>query len=159
MDNVRDILVGINLGESSKRAFAEAKELADRLGARLHLLCVAQDPSALPWAPSASDDTLLRLLEQMQRDAKAHLVQLVSPKDRERLRAELVVRVGRRPSSEILAYAADKHVDVIVVGKGDNGSPEAAAETGSAAEAVVRGATCPVLVVPARSTTHRSEQK
>jgi nucleotide-binding universal stress UspA family protein len=95
----------------------------------------------------------------MQRDAKAHLDQLVPPKDRERLHAALVVKVGRRPSTEILAYAADKGIGVIVVGKGDHGSPEAAAETGSVAEAVVRGATCPVLVVPARSTTHRSEQK
>ena len=159
MDNVRNILVAIDLGDSSTRAFVEAKELAGRLGARLHLLCVVQDPAALPWAPEASTDLLMTLVAQMRRDAQAHLDQLMPPADRERFNAELVVRVGRRPSSEILAHAADKDIGVIVVGKGDRGSPEAAAETGSVAEAVVRGTTCPVLVVPAQSTTRLSGQK
>jgi nucleotide-binding universal stress UspA family protein len=159
MDNVRNILVAIDLGESSKRAFVEAKELAGRLGARLHLLCVVQDPSAFPWAPAASDDTLMTLVAQMQRDAKTHLDDLISPEDRARLHPEQVVRVGRRPSREILTYATDRDIDIIVVGRGEHGGIEAAAETGSVAEAVVRGATCPVLVVPARSASQRSEQK
>jgi nucleotide-binding universal stress UspA family protein len=158
MHKVHDILAAIDLGESSKHALSEAKELAARYGARLHLLCVVQDPSALPWAPDASTEMLMTLAAGMQRDARAHLDRVMPPHDRERLQAEVIVRVGRRPSTEILAYAADKHVDVIVIGKGDRGSSETAVETGSVAEAVVRGATCPVLVVPAGSITHSSEQ-
>jgi nucleotide-binding universal stress UspA family protein len=76
------------------------------------------------------------------------------PVDRERLQAEVVVRVGRRPSTEILTYAAEQNIDLIVLGK--NGSPEGSAEAGSVVEAVVRGSRCPVLVVPAGTAlSHR----
>jgi nucleotide-binding universal stress UspA family protein len=150
MDNVSNILVGIDLGESSRQAFAAARDLAGRLGAKLHLLCVVQDPGSLPWAPAAPHDVLSTLVAQMQRDARVYLEELVPAADRDRLRADLVVRVGKQPSSELLAYASSRDIDLVVVGKGDPGSPEAAAEAGSVAEAVVRGATCPVLVIPAR---------
>ena len=155
MENVKTILVAVDLGESSKQAFAEARELAGRFDATLHLLCVVQDPSSLPWAPGASDNVLSTLVAQMQSDARAHLDRLVRSLERERLHAELVIRVGTRPSAEILDYATVKHADLIVVGKGDHGSPEAAEEPGSVAEAVVRGAACPVLVVPAHAAGRR----
>jgi nucleotide-binding universal stress UspA family protein len=153
MDNVKNILVAVDLGESSTPAFAEARELATRFGAALHLLCVVQDPFSLPWAPTADQTVLATLLAQLQQDAKAYLERLLSGPEHERLRAEIVVRVGRRPSTEILAYAAAKKIDLLVVGKNDHGSPEAAAEASSVAVAVVHGAGCPVLVVPAHATT------
>lgn len=151
MENVKNILVGIDLGESSAQALVDARALAGRFGSALHLLCVVQDPAALSWAPDAETGMLSTLVSQMQQDARAHLEGLLPAADRSRLKAELVVRVGRRPSSEILAYAAAQHADLIVVGKGGRGGSEAAAEAGSVAEAVVRGTTCPVLVVPARA--------
>ena len=148
MAHVKHVLVAIDLGESSKQALAEAREVAGRTGAAIHLLCVVQDPSALAWAPAAGADMIATLSGQMQRDAKTYLDQLQRALERERFHAEVVVRVGTRPSAEIVAYAAAKNIDLIVMGKGDHGSPEAAAEP-AVAEAVVRGATCPVLVVPA----------
>ncbi|MGE5833277.1 MAG: universal stress protein [Acidobacteriota bacterium] len=158
MQNVRNILVAVDLGESSKDALVEARALADRFGATLHLLCVVQDPFSLPWAPTAPDQVLSTLVAQMQRDAKTYLDRLVPAGPQQQVKADLAVRVGTRPSSEILAYAKAMHIDMIVVGKGDRGSPEAAAEAGSVAEAVVRGATCPVLVVPAHTTGRRDAQ-
>jgi nucleotide-binding universal stress UspA family protein len=158
MENVRSILVGIDLGESSKDAFVEARALAGQCGASLHLLCVVQDPFTLPWAPTAPDQVLSTLVAQMQRDAQAHLDRLLPAGARQQAKAELAVRVGARPSSEILAYAREKEISVIVVGKGDRGSPEAAAEAGSVAEAVVRGSRCPVLVVPAHGTGRRGTE-
>jgi nucleotide-binding universal stress UspA family protein len=157
MAHVKNILAALDLGESSKQALGEARDLAGRFGATLHLLCVVQDPASLPWAPAASDTVLSTLLAQMQNDARAHLDRLVRSGEREPLRAELVVRVGTRPSAEILDYATAKSIDLIVVGKGDHGGPEAAEEPGSVAEAVVRGATCAVLVVPARAAVARAQ--
>ncbi len=156
MADVRNILVAIDLGESSQQALAEARELAGRTGAAIHLLCVVQDPSALAWAPAAQADVLASLSGQMQRDANTYLDQLQRALERERLQADVVVRVGTRPSAGILAYAAAKNIDLIVMGKGDHGSPEAAAEP-AVAEAVVRGATCPVLVVPARTAAGQAQ--
>jgi universal stress protein A len=157
MHNVRNVLVAIDLGESSTQVLGEAKELAARYEARLHLLCVVQDPSALPWAPAASTATLMTLVADMQRDARAHLDQLMPPEERERLHTDMIVTVGRRPARDVLAYAADKNIDVIVVGKSDHGGSVAAVETGSVAEAVVRGSSCPVLVIPAPTTARRGQ--
>ena len=159
MENVRNILVAIDLGESSNDALVEGRAHAVRLGATLHLLCVVQDPFSLPWAPTAPDQVLSTLVGQMQRDARAHLDHLLPAAERRQLQAELAIRVGTRPSSEILAYAREKKIDLIVVGKGNQVSPEAAAEVGSVAEAVVRGSSCPVLVVPAHGTGRRGAQR
>jgi nucleotide-binding universal stress UspA family protein len=51
MENVKNILVAIDLGESSAQALVEARALAGRFGSALHVLCVVQDPAALSWAP------------------------------------------------------------------------------------------------------------
>jgi nucleotide-binding universal stress UspA family protein len=148
MQNVKDILVAIDLGESSKQALAEARELWDRFGSRLHVLCVVQDPSSLPWAPAADPHVLSALQAQMQMDAKRYLTSLLPPNERERFQVEFAVCTGTRPSDEILAYAAAKGIDLIVMGKGNHGNPEVATEVGSVTDAVMRRATCPVLVVP-----------
>ena len=149
MEQLKDILVAVDLGDSSTPALAEARDLAGRSGATVHLLCVVQDPSALAWAPAAQANTLAELGKQMRHDAAAHLDRLQRALERDRVRAEPVVRVGTRPSAEILGYAAANGIDLIILGKGNHGSPEAAAESGSVAAAVVRGATCAVLLVPA----------
>jgi nucleotide-binding universal stress UspA family protein len=148
MRGVQRILAAVDLGPSSQRAFGEAHELATLTGGALHLLCVVPDPFALAWAPTAPDQVLTALLDQMQQDATAYLDGLLSAADRERLHARLTVRVGK-PSREILTYAGDNAIDLIVMGKGNRGGPEAVAEAGSVTEAVVRAAPCAVLVVPA----------
>jgi len=73
MENVRNILVAIDLGESSAQALVEARALAGRFGSALHLLCVVQDPAALSWAPDAETGMLSTLVSQMQQDARAPL--------------------------------------------------------------------------------------
>jgi nucleotide-binding universal stress UspA family protein len=157
MEHIRRILVAIDLGESSREALAEARELWDRSGGMLHVLCVVQDPFALPWATSAGEGLLSTLSTQMERDARAYLADLLSPEERERYHCELAVRRGRRPSDEILAYASENHIDLIVLGRGDHTNPELAAEMGSVATAVVRRAACAVLIVPGRSA--RAERR
>jgi nucleotide-binding universal stress UspA family protein len=148
MENVKNILVAIDLGESSRQALIKARELWDQFGATLHLVCVVQDPFALPWASAADESVVAALAAQMQRDAKAYLTGLLPPSDCERYHAKFVVCPGTRPSDELLAYAAANGVDLIVMGKGDHQNPEAATEVGSVTEAIMRRATCPVLVVP-----------
>jgi nucleotide-binding universal stress UspA family protein len=151
MEDLRNILVAVDLGESSQQAFAEARDLAKRFGATLHLLCVVQDPSALAWAPAAPADTLAALGKQMRADAAAHLDRLQRALEREQVQAQTLVRLGWRPSTDILTYAAANRIDLIVVGRGNHGSPEAAAEPDSVSEALVRGAPCAVLMVPAHT--------
>jgi universal stress protein A len=148
MAGIKQILVALDLGDASKQALDHARTLAASFGASLHVLCAVQDPYSLPWASDASRTDLSALLAQMQHHAQAHLESLMSSVDRLRFHARLATRVGR-PSEEILAYAHENAIDLIVVGRGGQSGLFAAVSIGSVAEAVVRHAACPVLVVPA----------
>jgi nucleotide-binding universal stress UspA family protein len=148
---MKHILVAIDLGEASKRALEHARMLATCFQGSLHLLCVVQDPFSLPWAPAAPHEELTSLLGRMQRDARAYLEQLLTPDERQTYRATLVIRVGK-PAAEILAYARDRAITLIVMGRDGHGSPMAAAASlGSVAQSVAREAPCLVLLVPAIS--------
>jgi nucleotide-binding universal stress UspA family protein len=90
------------------------------------------------------------LLEPMQRDASQRLKGLLTPDDTATRCAAVVTRIGK-PAQEILAYARERGVGIIVMGKDGHGSGTAAASIGSVAYAVAREARCPVLLVPATS--------
>jgi len=146
---MKNILVAIDLGEASKRALDQARVLATCFEGSLHLLCVVQNPFSLPWAPAAPHEELTLLLGQMQHDASAHLEQLLTSDEQRRFCAKLITRVGK-PVNEILAYAKDNAITLIVMGRDGHGSPTAAAAAiGSVAYAIAREAPCPVLLVPA----------
>ncbi|HEY5617804.1 MAG TPA: universal stress protein [Vicinamibacterales bacterium] len=146
---MKSILVGIDLGEASTRALEQARMLAACFEGSLHLLCVVQNPFSLPWAPAAPHGELTALLERMRQDASAHLEQRLTPDERRKYCAKLVTRVGK-PADEILAYAREHAITLIVMGRDGHGSPTAAAAAiGSVAHAVACEAACPVLLVPA----------
>ncbi|MDP1570570.1 MAG: universal stress protein [Vicinamibacterales bacterium] len=143
---MKDILVAIDFGAASERALSEARRLAKAFDSALHLVCVVQDPFWLPWAPSARPEMLAALLARMQQETQAHLEQVAKDVPT-RHAPQVATRVGK-PAGEILAYAGEHGIDLIVVGKDGHGGPAAATGMGSVAEAVARDARCPVLVVP-----------
>lgn len=79
MENATNILVAVDLGESSRAALVKARQLWDRSGAKLHVLGVVQDPFLLPWAPAADARVMTTLSTQMQQDAQAYLRSLLHP--------------------------------------------------------------------------------
>lgn len=92
----------------------------------------------------------MSLLEPMQRDASERLKCLLTPDETLKYRANVVTRIGK-PAEEILAYARERAVSLIVMGKDGHGTRTAAASIGSVTHAVARQASCPVLLVPATS--------
>jgi len=85
------------------------------------------------------------LYENMENDARERLQNLLTEVDRDRFKAELVTRRGS-PFVEIVRYAKDRDIDLIVMGTHGRG-PIAHMLLGSVAEQVVRKAPCPVLTV------------
>ena len=147
---MKTVLVAIDFGEASKRALDQARTLATCLGASLDLLCVVQSPFSFPWAPAAPHEELMSLLEPMEREARERLKGVLTPDETLKYRATVVTRVGK-PADEILAYARERAVTLIVIGRDGDGSGTAATSVGSVAHAVARQAPCPVLLVPATS--------
>lgn len=120
----REILVATDFSISGAAAVEAAVAYARALGARLHLLHV-------DTAPGARDvGALLR-----EAAARAGDVPVT------------VATTGGDPAQEILRYARRHAIDLVVVGThGRTGVTRVL--LGSVAERVVRGAACPVLVVP-----------
>ncbi len=133
------ILLPTDFSDTAQHALDYARELAGRFGASVHLLHVVPDPMQ-NWATEAMP-VVSDLAERWKADAERRLeeIQLDGPQT---VRA---VRIGHA-FVEILHYAADNAIDMIVMGTHGRGPVEHLL-LGSVAEKVVRKASCPVLTV------------
>jgi nucleotide-binding universal stress UspA family protein len=149
MNALRNILVPTDFSETASAALEYAKLLAQNFGAAIHLLHVAHDPAVcVPiMEPNASTVALLaQLRDDVGRDARRKLASLLSESDQKRFGVKLELRWGA-PYLEIHDYAARHHIDLIVMGTHGRGAIGSLL-FGSVADKAVRGASCPVLVVP-----------
>jgi nucleotide-binding universal stress UspA family protein len=128
---IDDVMLATDFSPASEPAAAFARDFAAQVGARLHVVHVISLLSDEPDAP-----------ERMARLAKQGNPQL---------RVETALLSGRAVP-EIIRYARDKHIGLIVLGThGRTGWSHAL--LGSVAEGIVRLAPCPVLTVPVATVT------
>src|SRR5437763_1568473 len=104
---VNNVLVAVDFSEDSEAALAYGRNLAGAFQARLHafhvlentfLRAIANDPRVVESATSR------QLVERLTED------------DRTALRALVVVRTSDEPADEIVRYAKEQNIDLIVVG-------------------------------------------
>jgi nucleotide-binding universal stress UspA family protein len=143
MITLQNILVPSDFSECSDAAVRYGLELARKFDATLHLLHVVQDPMTMPWAAEGFGIPMLEVVEQWQKEAEARLNAAIPPADRGRVRVSSAVA---SPYPEILRFAAQNGVDLIVMGTHGRGGVTHLL-LGSIAEKVVRRAPCPVLTV------------
>lgn len=143
---IHHILCPVDFSETADRAMEYAGALAQRFGADLTVLHVVYDPlditgSHIPHPP------LEQLREEMVREAEHTLRGRVDRTLRFLPRAKIAVVAGP-PFRQIIRYAREHHVDLIVMGtQGLRGLDRLI--MGSTAERVVRTAPCPVVSIRA----------
>lgn len=142
---IKQLVVATDFSETSEAAMRYGRELVRRLGARLHVLHVADDVSA-----RYAQDGAVVLPPEIQADiesaAQIQLERQLSDDDRRELAAVAVLRKSNAPAETIVNYATAANIDVIVIGThGRRGLAHLL--LGSVAERVVRTSRCPVLVV------------
>jgi nucleotide-binding universal stress UspA family protein len=142
---LKTVLVATDFSATSDVALRYAKALAQAFGASLHVLHVVQEPFAQPWAVEAYGFSLATLQDEWVREATTRIETTLTEEERASYRAVLTTRLGH-PVVEILKYAGDLGVDLIVIGTHGRG-PLGHMVMGSVAERIVRKATCPVLTV------------
>lgn len=140
---LKRVLVPTDFSICSDAALKYARALCEAFDANLHLLHVIQDPYTQPWAAEAFPAPLAEMLEQWQQQARERLASLLSAG--ERAGATIATVVGS-PFYEIVRYATEQQVDLIVIGTHGRGAFSHML-LGSVAEKVVRKAPCPVLTV------------
>lgn len=144
------ILVPTDFSATADRALAYAKTLAKTLGASLHVLHVMQDP--LVYVPPAEGyGALPHFREQTETEVRRLLSKMQTEAEQQGLTMRVDMKWGT-PFVEIIHYARDHQIDLIVMGTHGRG-PFAHILLGSVAEKVVRKGPCPVLLVrPAEHT-------
>ncbi len=144
------ILVATNFTPISKRAFRKAAHLAADLGSELHLLHVHSAPGArsiffISLEPHSRNAIMQRLDRRIQR----RFADFLRGEELGQVPVRTAHREGR-PCAEIIRYAAENQVDLIVVGE----RPESRIQHllqhvvfESVGERVRREALCSVLTV------------
>lgn len=137
------VLFATDGSDAAATALEHAVETADAHGATLHVLSVADERIAL-----AADDTAATR-EELREQAQAAVDDAAERTSAGGVHVETSVRDGV-PFREILAYAAETDVDLVVVGTHGREGREKRVNMGSTAERVVNQADRPVLVVRER---------
>ncbi len=137
------ILVPTDFSACSDAAVKYGREMCRAFGASLHLLHVVQDPYTQPWAAEAFPAPLGEMLNQWQEQARQRLATLLPAEEQAGVTTATVVG---SPFNEIVRYAEEQQIDLIVIGTHGRGGLGHML-LGSVAEKVVRKAPCPVLTV------------
>ncbi len=140
MIGLKRILVPTDFGTTSEAALRYGVALARTFKAQLYLLHVPVHPGE-----AVETEFPIGLFETMQNAARDQLGHLLTEAEARELRPECAMRLGK-PADEIIRYATEHEVDLIVMGThGREGM--ARVFVGSVAEKVVRRAACPVLTL------------
>ena len=145
MIGLKRVLVPTDFSDTSEAALKYGVALAGAFGATLHVLHVANDPLHETWAGYAPGTSFLSVVERMEANARHRIEDMVPKQDVETGRI-VSATVWGDARDQILKYAVDHHVDLIVCGThGRSGWDHFV--MGSVAEMIVRKASCPVLTV------------
>lgn len=142
---LQNILVATDFSDSSALALDYARTLAKAFGSNIHVLHVLEDLAAHAWTTEVYVAALPGVHEEMERQAKERLGAMFTAEESADFHVQTELRTGS-PFVEIVRYAREHNVDLIVMGTHGRG-PIAHMLLGSVAERVVRKASCPVLTV------------
>lgn len=138
---LQNICVAVDFSDTSAAALSYAKALADAFGAKLHLLHVLVN-----WVPDGDFPVSPQFYVGLEESARKQLDALLTDDERTKYQAKLSLISGLSEFVEIVRYARDNKIDLLVLGTHGRGAI-AHMLMGSVAEKVVRKAPCPVLTV------------
>jgi nucleotide-binding universal stress UspA family protein len=139
------ILCPIDFSESSLSALAYAVNLAAEADAHLTLLHIIEMPPELRENPMAPDFDIDRIHAAAEADARRRLQELIPDEARTYSTVETAVVEGRA-YPRVLQRSAEEQADLIVMGVHGRSAIDMLV-FGSTTHHVIRGATCPVLIV------------
>lgn len=148
MLNLRNVLIATDFSECSDKAVQEGFALAERFGARVHLLHVVAGPVQEMWSGYVPAEEFVGVVNAHKAEARRRLARAAEQFGSPSCAVELVTAYGV-PLDEILDYARVHRIDLVVCGThGRRGIDRVVA--GSVAERIVQLAPCPVLTVSSR---------
>lgn len=134
---LKRVLAAVDFDETSELALAYARAFAKSFGGQLHVLHVMENMFLRPMANDPKD---------IEAGISQRLADRLTEEERQTLQAVSVLRTSDTPAEEIVKYASEQQIDLLVIGTHGR-SGIAHLLMGSVAEKVARMAPCPVLIV------------
>src|SRR5262245_51084493 len=103
----KKVLVPIDFGEASDAALAYGRNFANAFGAQLHVLHIMENPFLRPTFKSTA---------AIEAGVANRVGQCLTDEDRAALHAVAAVRMSDDPSDEIIRYADEENIGLIVMG-------------------------------------------
>ena len=150
---VRTVTIGVDGSPDARAAVEYFSALPLPPDVRVRLIGVVETPRYPSSAPGFIGATLRGAMQDFENEARQRLEATLAPLAaalRPRVRSIITMTPTGTPADTILREARTDDSDLIVVGARGLGAMERVA-LGSASEAVLRHATCPVLVVRPRT--------
>jgi nucleotide-binding universal stress UspA family protein len=141
---LRKLLVPTDFSESARHALTYGVSFAREYGAELTLLHVVENLT-VGYASDLFPVPMAEVFQEISGYAKAELAKLAEVA-REKQVSVVEEVVQGKPSAEIIRFAQEQAIDMIVLGTHGKGMLDQAL-FGSTTERVVRRAPCPVLTV------------
>src|SRR5262245_11742128 len=138
---LQNICVPVDFSDTSAAALKYAKALAEAFQSKLHLLHVL-----VQWVPDGDFPVSPQFYVGLEESARKQLEAQLTPEEKTKYQAQLSLVSGLSEFVEIIRYAREKKIDLLVLGTHGRGAI-AHMLMGSVAEKVVRKAPCPVLTV------------
>lgn len=146
MIEIKKILLPVDFSEASTVLLPYAMEFAEKYGALLFILFVAEDPFTYSGVPDTEDLFPIEYSEEIVSRARKRMATFVEDNFDESSRdVEGVVLVGH-PAEAIINYANQEKMDLLIIGThGFKGFDKLV--FGSVADKVIKMAPCPVLTI------------
>lgn len=144
MIKLKKVLVPTDFSDSARHAFSYGVSFAREYKAELVLLHVVENLT-VGYASDLFPVPMAEVFQEISGYARTELAKLAEEAKQKGVAVSDVVAQGK-PSAEIIRYAAENGVDMIVLGTHGKGMLDQAL-FGSTTERVVRRSPCPVLTV------------
>src|SRR5215470_2731072 len=108
---LENICVPVDFSDTSRAALTYAKAFADAFQAKLHLLHVLVN-----WIPDGDFPVNPQLYLELEQTARKQLEAQLTPPERDKYQARLELVNGMSEFVEIVRYAREKEIDLLVLG-------------------------------------------
>jgi hypothetical protein len=111
---MREILLHGGANEAFDQSVIVARQLANSIQARLHVVYTVEDPLAAGWTAEMGVERLPEIHQAMIAEARTRLAALIPIEDQDRLGVEIVLRTGLA-ADELVRYTTETSIDIAVV--------------------------------------------
>ena len=145
---IKNVLVATDFSPASETALMYGRALARTFEGTLHVIHVVDNLAGhLAFGEAAlAGIAPLDLQADIEQAGRRSLDASIAEDDRRELHAVPIVKTSTSPAKEIVNYAKEAAIDIVIVGATGRGMLDRML-MGSVADKVVRSAPCPVLAV------------